>query len=233
MTTLALGVLISGRGSNLGAVLEAIAQGTLDASVRVVVANRSDAHGLERARAAKVPAVIVEHGAFAQRADFERAVLRELEAHGVEWVVLAGFMRVLSATFLGAFPWRVLNIHPALCPAFPGPNAIERALRHGVRVTGCTVHFVDEGVDTGPIVAQSAVEVLAADTRDTLAARVLEQEHRLLVQVLQWLAQGRVWLEPPQAPDGRPRVVTQAQAPEQDAARHLWTTPAWPSLPRT
>ncbi|MBI4955552.1 MAG: phosphoribosylglycinamide formyltransferase [Myxococcales bacterium] len=196
MPRLELGVLISGRGSNLQAILDAIARGALDARVRLVLSNRADAAGLERAREAGVPTAVVDHRAFAERSDFDAALVTALGAAGVEWVVLAGFMRVLTPTFLRAFPERVINIHPALCPAFPGVDAQAQALAYGVRVTGCTVHLVDEGVDTGPILGQAVVPILDGDDRPRLAARLLAEEHALLVAALGWLAAGRVQIEP-------------------------------------
>jgi phosphoribosylglycinamide formyltransferase 1 len=187
-----LGVLVSGNGTNLQAILDAVARGALDARVRCVVSNKSDAAALDRARSAGVPALSISHKAFATREAFDEAVLASLREHGVEWVVLAGFMRVLTPSFLRAWGGRVLNVHPALLPSFPGVNALGQALAHGVKVTGCTVHFVDEGVDSGPIIAQRAVPVLDGDDEMTLGARVHEAEHELLVSVLGDVAAGRV-----------------------------------------
>ncbi len=208
---LALGVLISGTGTNLGAILDAIAAGELDARVHVVVSNRAEAGGLARARAAGVPAVALSHRDHASREAYDAALVAELRSAGVEWVVLAGFMRVVTPVLLAAFPDRVVNIHPALLPAFPGVDAQRQALEYGVRVTGCTVHFVDTGVDTGPIIAQVAVPVLAGDDRDLLAQRILEQENALLLASLRAIAGGRVHLEPP-GPSGRRRVRVDGEA---------------------
>jgi phosphoribosylglycinamide formyltransferase-1 len=191
-----LGVLVSGNGTNLQAILDAVARGALDARVRCVVSNKSDAPALERAQRAGVPALSISHKAFATREAFDDAVLASLREHGVEWVVLAGFMRVLTPSFLRAWGGRVLNVHPALLPSFPGVNALGQALAHGVKVTGCTVHFVDEGVDSGPIIAQRAVPVLDGDDEATLGARVHEAEHELLVSVLGDVAAGRVGPRP-------------------------------------
>jgi phosphoribosylglycinamide formyltransferase-1 len=189
---LQLGVLVSGSGTNLQAILDAAGQDRIDVEVRVVISNRPRARGLERARAAGVPTVVVSHKKFDGREPFEEALIAALGEHGVEWVALAGFMRVLTPRFLRAFPERVINIHPALLPAFPGTHGQRQALEYGVKVSGCTIHFVDEGTDTGPIIAQAVVPVLDDDDEETLAARILEQEHRIYPWVLQLLAEGRV-----------------------------------------
>ncbi len=201
-----LGVLASGSGTNLQAILDAIAAGKLDARVAVVVSNVEGAGALDRARTAGVPAVVVDHKKHADRRAFDAAVVDVLRAHGVEWVVLAGFMRLLTDVLLDAFPMRVVNIHPALLPAFPGVHAQRQALEYGVRVTGCTVHLVDRGTDTGPIVAQAAVPVRDGDDEETLRLRILRREHDLLPRVLQWIAEGRVVAEPAGPPPARHRV---------------------------
>jgi phosphoribosylglycinamide formyltransferase-1 len=175
----AIGVLISGRGSNLQALIDAIAEGTLDARIAVVISNRADAGGLERARAAGIESLVIDHRAFAARADFDAAVARELQARAVEVVCLAGFMRLIGAPLLDAFPNRILNIHPSLLPSFPGVDAQRQALEHGVKISGATVHLVTGELDGGPIVAQAAVPVRDDDTADTLVARILIEEHRL------------------------------------------------------
>jgi phosphoribosylglycinamide formyltransferase-1 len=187
-----LGVLVSGSGSNLQALLDACAKADFPAEVACVVSNVPTAFALERARKAGVPAVVVDHKAYASKADFETALLDALRAAGVEWVCLAGFMRLLSAGFLGHYVGRVLNIHPSLLPAFPGLHAQRQALERGVKVAGCTVHYVDAGTDTGPIIAQAAVPVLPTDDEHTLGARILEQEHQLLPAVLQSIAEGKL-----------------------------------------
>jgi phosphoribosylglycinamide formyltransferase-1 len=202
-----LGVLASGGGTNLQAILDAIAAGSLDARVAVVVSNEPGAGALDRARAAGVEALVIDHKAFADRRAFDAAVVEALRARGVDLVVLAGFMRVVTDVLLGAFPSRVVNIHPALLPAFPGVHAQAQALRHGVRIAGCTVHFVDGGTDTGPIIAQVAVPVLEDDDEASLTARILAKEHELLPRVLQWIAEGRVQVDSPGAGSaGRARV---------------------------
>jgi phosphoribosylglycinamide formyltransferase-1 len=189
---LSLGVLVSGNGTNLQAILDAIAEGSLSAEVRCVLSNRMDAMALERASRAGIPALTIRHQTFATREAFDRALVAALREHGAEWVVLAGFMRVLTPELLRAFPGRVLNIHPSLLPAFPGRDAQRQALEHGVKVTGCTVHFVDEGVDSGPIIAQSAVPVLPGDDEATLSERIHGAEHALLVDVVRRIAAGEI-----------------------------------------
>jgi len=205
MPRLDLGVLVSGTGTNLQAVLDATRSGQLDARVQVVISNRADAGALERAKAAGVPVRVIPHQSFPDRASFDRAMMSALREAGAQWVLLAGFMRILTAELLDAFPDRVLNIHPSLLPAFPGVDAQAQALAYGVRVSGCTVHLVDAGTDTGPIVAQAAVPVLDGDDRDALAARILAREHQLLVEALGWFADGRVQVVRGGA--GRPRVL--------------------------
>jgi phosphoribosylglycinamide formyltransferase-1 len=192
---IALGVLISGSGTNLQAILDATASGQLDARVAVVVSNRKDAGGLARAEKAGVPTVVVPHGAYPDRRAFDAALVATLREHAVEWVVLAGFMRLVTDTFLEVFAMRTVNVHPALLPAFPGIDAQKQALAYGVRVSGCTVHLVDRGTDTGPVIAQSVVPVLPGDDEEALRLRILEQEHALLPRVLQWIAEGRVHVE--------------------------------------
>ena len=208
---LPLGVLASGRGSNLQAILDEIASGRLAAAVKVVVADVADAFALERARRAGVPAVFVDPRCPGGKAAYEQRVAAVLREHGVDLVVLAGYMRVCGPDLLAAFPGRILNIHPSLLPAFPGLHVQRQALEHGARFSGCTVHFVDAGVDTGPIVAQAVVPVLDADTEDTLAARILRQEHRVYPHAIRLFAEGRLRLA------GR-RVLVDAPAPGADDA---------------
>ncbi|HEY3817862.1 MAG TPA: phosphoribosylglycinamide formyltransferase [Polyangiaceae bacterium] len=199
-----LGVLVSGTGSNLQAILDAVASKRLDARVAVVVSNVAAAGALARAKAAGVETVVVDHKAYADRRAFDAAIVEVLRARAVEVVVLAGFMRLLTDVLLGAFPMRVVNVHPSLLPAFPGVDSQKQALDYGVRVTGCTVHFVDVGTDTGPIVAQTAVPVEEGDDEASLRQRILAREHELLPRVLQWMAEGRVSVET--VAGGRPRV---------------------------
>jgi len=193
---LALGVLVSGSGSNLQAILDAIAQGRLHAKCKVVISNRPDVQALARAERALVPTQVIDHKRFTTREEFDGELVRSLRAHGVEWVALAGFMRVLTPKFLDAFSDRVINIHPSLLPAFPGVDAQGQAWDYGVRVAGCTVHFVDIGVDSGPIILQKTVPVESLDTKEDLRKRILEQEHLAFVEALELIAQGRVMRQP-------------------------------------
>jgi len=192
MNKLRLGALISGGGSNLQAIIDEIEAGRLDAEAAVVISNDPGAGGLERAARHGIPAVAIPHGDFPSREAFDARIVETLRAHGVEAVVLAGFMRLITPVLLKAFPMRILNIHPALLPAFPGAHVWQKALDHGVKFSGCTVHFVDEGTDTGPIIIQAVVPVLDDDTADTLAARILKQEHRIYPRAIQLLAEGRL-----------------------------------------
>ena len=187
---LRLGVLVSGRGSNLQALLDAGETRRIDAQVAVVVSDTPGAPALKRLEGRGIPGETVARASFADAAAFEESVAEKLEACGVELVVLAGFMRVLSPFFIRRFAGRIVNVHPSLLPAFPGLHAQRQALEHGVKVAGCTVHFVDESLDGGPIVAQAAVPVLPEDTEDSLSARILEEEHRLLPEVVGWYADG-------------------------------------------
>jgi phosphoribosylglycinamide formyltransferase-1 len=205
-----LGVLVSGSGTNLQAVIDAVASGALRATIGVVISNVASAKALDRARAAGIPAVVIDHKAHANRESFDGAVVAELRSRGVSCVVLAGFMRLITPVLLDAFPHRVVNIHPSLLPAFPGVHSQGQALAYGVRITGCTVHLVDVGMDTGPILAQAAVPVLDGDDEATLRDRILAKEHELLPEVLQWIADGRVEVVPgavdAAGARGRPRV---------------------------
>jgi phosphoribosylglycinamide formyltransferase-1 len=189
-----VGVLISGRGTNLQALIDAAAAGVLGGEIAVVVSNVEGAPGLERARRGGVPAVVCDHRR-RPREEHEAEVAGILGAHGVDLVCLAGYMRLLSPAFLRAFPGRVLNIHPSLLPAFPGKDAQRQAWEHGVKVSGATVHVVDEGLDAGTIVAQEAVPVLEDDGPEELAARILAAEHRIYPKAVRVMLEGRVRLE--------------------------------------
>lgn len=189
-----IGVLISGRGSNLQALIEAAASGALGGGIAVVVSNVETAPGLERARGAGIEAHFRDHRG-RSREDFDREVLELLAAHHVDLVCLAGFMRRLSAHFIRAYPGRILNVHPSLLPAFPGLEPHKQALAYGAKVSGATVHLVDEGLDSGPILLQEAVPVREDDTEDVLAARILEVEHRLYPRAARLVLDGRYRLE--------------------------------------
>ncbi len=188
-----LGVLISGRGSNFEAISNNINRRQLDAEIAVVVSNRASAPGLEIARQHGLPVRIIASAGM-ERESYDQLLIDELNIHQVDLVCLAGFMRLLSLKFVQAFPGRVLNIHPSLLPAFPGLDAQKQALDYGAKITGCTVHFVDEFLDSGPIVVQSAVPVLDEDTVESLSARILAQEHVIYSKAIQYIADGRVTL---------------------------------------
>lgn len=190
-----IAVLISGRGSNLQAIIDATRDGHLDARIALVVSNRADADGLTRAQEAGIATLVRDHKAYATRDAYEAVLVEDLKARDVRLVCLAGFMRLLGATFVDAFQYRILNIHPALLPAFAGLHAQRQALEHGVKVSGATVHFVDTNLDAGPIVLQAAVPVLDTDTEDTLSARILEQEHRIYPEAIQRILDGRWTIE--------------------------------------
>jgi phosphoribosylglycinamide formyltransferase 1 len=191
-----VGVLASGTGSNFQALATALQNDPEPAAkVVVLISNVASAPALQKARLLDVPAVLLEHGRWPNREQFDAAVADELNRHQVELVVLAGYMRLLSKTFLRAFPQRVVNVHPALLPSFTGTNAVKQALEYGVKVTGATVHFVDDGVDTGPIIAQSAVPVLETDDVTSLSGRIHAEEHRLLPRAVDLIARGQVLLE--------------------------------------
>jgi len=192
--TVRLGVLASGRGSNLQALLDAERAGTMPATVAVVLANKADAHALARAKAADVPAHFVDPKGLTREAH-EALMTERLREARVDFVCLAGYMRVLTPSFVATWRERLINIHPSLLPAFPGLDAQRQAFEAGVRVAGATTHFVDDGVDQGPIILQAAVPVLEGDTRDALAARILEVEHRLYPLTVKLLAEGRVRLD--------------------------------------
>lgn len=189
---LKLGVLISGSGSNLQAIIDAIAEGSLDAEVAVVISSRPDAYGLKRAQAAGIQTIALSRDVYADPRVANEAIAHELVAAGCDYVVMAGYMRMLGEEVLAAFPDRVLNLHPALLPSFKGAHAIQDAFDAGVKVTGITVHFANAEYDKGPIIAQRPVIVDEDDTVDTLEAKIHEVEHQLYPEVLRWLAAGRV-----------------------------------------
>ncbi len=189
-----LGILISGRGSNFEAIADSVERGELPAEIAVVISNRPDARGLEAARRRGLPAVSLPSRGL-DREVYDRMLIEELRHHQVKLVCLAGFMRLLSAGFIRAFPQRILNIHPSLLPAFPGLDAQQQALEHGVKITGCTVHFVDEDLDAGPIILQRAVPVEDDDTVETLSARILAEEHRVYTEAIRIVLSGRYRIE--------------------------------------
>lgn len=192
---LRIAVLVSGNGSNLQSIIDHIEAGKLNVTIACVISNRENAFALERARKHQIPALFVNHRSYPDRKGFDSALVTILRESAVELVVLAGFNRILSTVMLEAFPKAILNIHPALLPAFPGSNGQRQALDHGVKIAGCTVHFVDAGTDTGPIIAQAAVPVLETDTEETLSKRILREEHRIYPGVIGLYAEGRIRIE--------------------------------------
>ncbi|MBR1396478.1 MAG: phosphoribosylglycinamide formyltransferase [Selenomonadaceae bacterium] len=190
-----LGVLCSGRGTDLQSIIDAIADKKLDADIAVVITDKPNVMALERAEKAGIKNICVNRKSFDNQSDFESQLLQELKAVGVDLVVLAGFMRILSPTFVHEYKNRIMNIHPSLLPSFPGAHAHRDVLNYGVKVSGCTVHFVDEGTDSGPIIMQAAVAVKDDDTEETLSARVLEQEHIIYPKAIQLYVEGRLKID--------------------------------------
>ena len=190
-----IAVLVSGSGSNLQAIIDASERGEIHCRVGVVISNKADAYGLVRARNHGIPTEVVDHRSFESREAFDARLVEVIRSAGAELVCLAGFMRVLTPVFLRAFPHRILNIHPALLPSFPGTHGPAQALRYGVRFSGCTVHVLDEGVDTGPIIVQAVVPVHEDDTEETLAARILKEEHRIYPMAIRLFLEGRLTVE--------------------------------------
>ena len=187
-----IGVLISGGGTNLQAIIDAIESGTLDAKIQLVLSNKADAFGLARAQKHGIPTEVLDHKAYPSREAYDQAVVELLRGRGVELVVLAGFMRLLSPVFIKGYSNRIMNIHPALLPSFPGLHVQKKAVDHGVRFSGCTVHFVNEECDEGPIIIQAVVPVFPDDNDETLAARILKQEHQIYPRAIQLYAEGRL-----------------------------------------
>ena len=205
----AIAVLISGSGSNLQAILNASERGEIPCRVGIVISNKGDAYGLVRAEKHGVPTEVVDHRGFPNREEFDAKLVEIIRGNGAELVCLAGFMRVLTPVFVRAFPNRILNIHPALLPSFPGTHGPGQALSYGVRFSGCTVHFLDEGVDTGPIIVQAVVPVYDEDTVETLAARILVQEHRIYPMAIRLFFSGKLKIE-----GRRVRVSGEPRIPE-------------------
>lgn len=191
----AVGVLVSGNGTNLQSIIDRIESGELLARVACVISNKADAFALERARRHSIPAIHLDHRQYQNREAYDAALVATLGTHGVELVVLAGFMRILTPVIIDAFPNRIMNIHPALLPAFPGLHAQQQALDYGVKVSGCTVHFVDAGCDTGPIIIQAVVPVVEGDTEDSLSQRIHKEEHRIYPEAIQLYAKRRLTIE--------------------------------------
>jgi len=190
-----IGVLLSGGGTNLQAIIDAIEQDRLDADIRTVVSNRENAYGLTRARNHNIPTTVIDHRGHASREAYDQVLVEHLQRQGVELVVLAGFMRLLSPFFVQSFPDRIMNIHPALSPSFAGLHGQRQAVEYGVRFAGCTVHFVTEGCDEGPVIIQAVVPVRPDDTEETLAQRILVQEHRIYPHAIQLYSEGRLAIE--------------------------------------
>jgi phosphoribosylglycinamide formyltransferase-1 len=205
---LVIGVLASGRGSNLQSIIDAIDQGRLAARIGVILSNKKEAQALERAAQHQIPSLFIDPSLYPDRSQYDDAVVQSLQRHRVELVVLAGYMRLLTPLFIHAYPDRIINIHPSLLPAFPGMYAQRQALSHGVKISGCTIHFVDEKVDHGPVIAQAAVPILEGDDEQTLSERILLEEHRLLPKVLQLYADGKLKI------DGRKVIIEGAVVAE-------------------
>jgi phosphoribosylglycinamide formyltransferase 1 len=189
---LRLGVLASGNGSNLQSLIDRSTDGTLPAQVACVISNNAEAFALERARRHDIPALHLDHRLFSCREAYDEALVHMLQEYGVQLVVLAGFMRIITPVLIDAFPNAIMNIHPALLPSFPGLHAQRQAINHGVKIAGCTVHFVDSGTDTGPIICQAAVPVIEGDDEDTLSSRILVQEHICYPKAIRLFAEGRL-----------------------------------------
>jgi len=189
---LQLGVLISGSGSNLQSIIDHIEKGSLNAVIKIVISNKPDAFGITRAKKHGIPVTVVKNENFKDKKDYDLELVKILKDNDVDLVILAGFMRIMTPAFLRAFPGKVINIHPALLPSFPGTHGQKQAFDYGVKFSGCTVHLVDEGVDTGPIIIQSVVPVLDDDTEETLAARILKEEHKIYPQAIKYFSEGKI-----------------------------------------
>lgn len=187
-----IGVLVSGRGTNLQAIIEAIEEGKIEGKIKIVISDNLDAYALKRAEQHNIETQYINHKEFKNREDYDKKIVETLENKEVELVVLAGYMRILSSYFIKAYKNKIINIHPALLPSFPGLRAQKQAVEYGVKISGCTVHFVDEGMDSGPIILQSAVEVSEDDTEESLAERILKEEHQIYSQAIQLFSQGRL-----------------------------------------
>lgn len=187
-----IGVLVSGRGTNLQAIIEAIEEGKIEGKIKIVISDNLNSYALKRASQYHLETQYINHKEFKNREDYDKKIVETLENKEVELVVLAGYMRILSSYFIKAYKNKIINIHPALLPSFPGLRAQKQAIEYGVKISGCTVHFVDEGMDSGPIILQSAVEVSEDDTEESLAERILKEEHQIYAQAIQLFSQGRL-----------------------------------------
>lgn len=195
MNPINIAVLVSGRGSNLQSIIDAIIKGDVKAKIACIISNVPGAKALERAKKHSIKAFVVDHKQFSNRSEYEKEIIRVLEDLNIDLVCLAGYMRIVGKDLIDRYRWKMINIHPALLPAFPGLDAQLQAVEHGVKISGCTVHFVDEGCDTGPIIAQRAVPVYDDDTEETLSVRILEEEHKLYPEVIQLFAEGKIKLQ--------------------------------------
>lgn len=207
---LPIGVLVSGRGTNLQAIIDAIENKSLNASIKVVISNNPLSYAIERARRYGIPVEVIPDRDYPNKEEYDKRLIEILKERKVKLVVLAGFMRILTPTFVKTFPMRIMNIHPALLPSFPGLHVQKKALEYGVRFSGCTVHFVDEGVDTGPIIIQAVVPVYDNDTEEELSERILKQEHRIYPQAIQLFAEGRLEIK------GRKVIIKGYKKPVED-----------------
>lgn len=203
-----IGVLVSGSGSNLQAIIDAVEAGSLKCAIRVVISNRPAAFAVERAEKHSIPVEIITRDEFPEREAYDAEMARRLKKHGVDLIVMAGFMRLITDKMLSAFPMRIINIHPSLLPAFPGLDVQKKAIEHGVRFSGATVHFVDAGLDSGPIIIQAVVPVKDTDTAEMLSKRILAEEHRIYPIAIQLYAEGRLTVS------GRRVLVADATTPE-------------------
>lgn len=192
---LPIGVLVSGRGSNLQAIIDAINKGNLSAEIKIVINNNADSQAIVRANEHSIPTEILLNKSFSSKSEYDKKLIDILNKNGVDLVVLAGFMRIMTNDFIKAFPMKIMNIHPALLPSFPGLNVQKKALEYGVKFSGCTVHFVNEGVDTGPIIIQAAVPIYDNDTEETLSKRILKEEHKIYPMAIQLFAEDKLIIE--------------------------------------
>lgn len=187
-----IAVLVSGRGTNLQAIINAIRKKQLDGEIKIVISDNRNAYALERAKRNGIDTLVVPYVEFKNKNEYEQVIIENIDNNSIDLIVLAGYMRILSSSFVKKYRYRIINIHPALLPSFPGLDAQRQAIEYGVKVSGCTVHFVDEGVDTGPIILQKAVEVKESDDIDSLSKRILKYEHKLLPEAIQLFAEGKI-----------------------------------------